>query len=122
MTTSRNDGGQVMRQIVARRPRITLIEVESDLRSGWRNDFPPSAGYQVSVNELTDTFLYLSALLGASWAHGVTHLFLASEAGCRRNVELDGTIGAASARDVFRRYAKRAQCLVVAIRHSLRPR
>jgi hypothetical protein len=82
----------VMRQIVARRPKITLIEVESDLRSSWRNDFPPSAGYQVSVNELTDTFLYLSALLGASWAHGVTHLLLASEAEVQENVELDGTI------------------------------
>ncbi len=81
-----------MRQIVARRPRITLIEVESDLRSSWRNDFPPTAGYQVSVNELTDTFLYLSALLGASWAHGVTHLFLASEAEVQENVELDGMI------------------------------
>ena len=81
----------VMRQIVARRPRISLIEVESDLRASWRNDFPPSAGYQVSVNELTDTFLYLSALLGASWARGVTHLFLASEAEVQENVDLDGT-------------------------------
>jgi hypothetical protein len=82
---------QVMREIVARRSKVTLIEVESDLRSGWKNDFPPTVGYQVSVNELTDTFLFLSALLGAGWARGATHLFLASEAEVQENVELGGT-------------------------------
>jgi perosamine synthetase len=83
---------QVMREIVARRPKVTLVEVESDFRSGWRNDFPPTVGYQVAVNELTDTFLYLSALLGAGWARGATHLFLASEAEVQENVELEGRV------------------------------
>src|SRR3979409_2737935 len=81
-----------MREIVARRSKVTLIEVESDLRSGWKNDFPPSVGYQVSVNELTDTFLYLSALLGAGWARGATHLFLASEAEGQENIDVGGNI------------------------------
>jgi hypothetical protein len=83
---------QVLRDIVARRANVTLIEVESDLRSSWRNDFPPSVGYRVAVNELVDTFLYLSALLAAGWTRGVTHLFLASEAEVQENVELGGQI------------------------------
>ncbi|MCU1245881.1 MAG: hypothetical protein JWN02_1791 [Acidobacteria bacterium] len=82
----------VLREIVARRPGLTLIEVQSDFRSAWRNDFPPTLGYQVAVNELTDTFLYLAALLGAGWAAGATHLFLASEAEVQENVELDGAV------------------------------
>ncbi|HEV7919446.1 MAG TPA: hypothetical protein VGR02_01510 [Thermoanaerobaculia bacterium] len=80
----------VMREIVARRANIQLIEVESDLRSSWRNDFPPTVGYQVAVNELVDTFLYLAALLAAGWSRGATHLFLASEAEVQENVELRG--------------------------------
>jgi hypothetical protein len=82
----------VLREIVIRRPRLTLMEVESDLRAAWRNDFPPTVGYQVAVNELTDTFLYLAALLGAGWAAGATHLFLASEAEVQENVETGGAI------------------------------
>ena len=82
----------VLHEIAARRPRVDLIEIESDLRASWKNDFPPAAGYQVAVNELTDTFLYLSALLVAAWARGATHLFLASEGEVQENVELDGNI------------------------------
>ncbi|MCU1349560.1 MAG: hypothetical protein JWO56_2590 [Acidobacteria bacterium] len=83
---------QVLREIVERCPKAALIEVESDLRSAWRNDFPPSVGYQVAVNELSDTYLYLSALLGAGWARGATHLFLASEAEVQENIDVGGNI------------------------------
>ncbi|MGH9423876.1 MAG: hypothetical protein ACRD3J_28125, partial [Thermoanaerobaculia bacterium] len=82
----------VLSEIAARRPAVTLVEVDSDLRSSWKNDFPPSAGYQVSVNELTDTFLYLSALIAAAWARGATYLFLASEAEVQENIDLEGNI------------------------------
>ena len=82
----------VLREIAARRPAMTLVEVISDLRSSWRNDFPPVVGYQVSVNELTDTFLYLSAMIAAGWARGATHLFLASEAEVKESIELAGKI------------------------------
>jgi hypothetical protein len=82
----------VLREIAARRPAMTLVEVNSDLRSSWRNDFPPVVGYQVSVNELTDTFLYLSAMIAAGWARGATHLFLASEAEVQESIDLDGNI------------------------------
>jgi hypothetical protein len=82
----------VLREIAARRPAMTLVEVDSDLRSSWRNDFPPVVGYQVSVNELTDTFLYLSAMIVAGWSRGATHLFLASEAEVQESIELEGNI------------------------------
>lgn len=83
---------QVLRDVAARRPGVTLVEVQSDLRSAWKNDFPPSAGYQVAVNELSDTFLYLSSLLVAAWSHGATHLFLASEAEVQENAEIGGRV------------------------------
>jgi hypothetical protein len=82
----------VLREIAVRRPAMTVVEVDSDLRSSWRNDFPPTVGYQVAVNEITDTFLYLSALIAAGWARGATHLFLASEAEVQENIDLNGNI------------------------------
>lgn len=77
----------VLREIVARRANVELIEIESDFRASWKNDFPPSVGYQVAVNELTDTFLYLASLIAASWTRGATHLFLASEGEVQENIE-----------------------------------
>jgi hypothetical protein len=82
---------QVLAAMPARRD-VTLLEVESDLRGSWKNDFPPTAGYPVSVNEITDTWLYLAALLVCAVALGATHLFLAAEAEVQDNVELDGRI------------------------------
>jgi hypothetical protein len=81
----------VLAEIVRRRP-LGLAEVESDLRATWRNDFPPDVGYPVSVNEITDTFLYTAALLLVAWLRGATHLFLASEAEVQENVEMNGRI------------------------------
>ncbi|HVT17699.1 MAG TPA: aminotransferase class I/II-fold pyridoxal phosphate-dependent enzyme [Thermoanaerobaculia bacterium] len=78
---------QVLAAIAARR-EVTVVEVESDLRASWRNDFPPLAGYPVAVNEITDTFLYFAALLVAGVALQAGHLFLASEAEVQDNVEL----------------------------------
>jgi len=82
---------QVMAAMAERR-EVTLLEVESDLRESWKNDFPPTVGYPVSVNEITDTWLYLAALLVCAVALGATHLFLASEAEVQDNVEVDGRI------------------------------
>jgi hypothetical protein len=82
---------QVLTAIAARRD-VELLEVESDLRASWRNDFPPLAGYPVAVNEMTDTFLYFSALLVCAVALGATHLFLASEAELQDNAEIAGRI------------------------------
>lgn len=83
---------QVLRDVVLRRPSATLVEVHTDFRSSWKNDFPPDVGYQVAVNELTDTFLYLSSVIAAAWSHGATHLFLASEGEVQENVEIEGRL------------------------------
>ena len=68
------------------------MEVVSDFRSSWDNAFPDRLGYPVSVNELTDTHLYLAALLAAGTALGATHFFLASENEVQENIEVDGRI------------------------------
>ena len=82
---------QVLASMASRRD-VTLLEVDSDLRASWKNDFPPLVGYPVAVNEITDTFLYFAALLVCAVAVGATRLFLASEAEVQENVELDGRI------------------------------
>ena len=76
----------------ARRRAVTLVEVCSDFRSAWDNHFADRLGYPVAVNELTDTHLYLAALLAAGTALGVTHFFLASENELQENVERDGRV------------------------------
>ena len=81
----------VLREILARRD-VTLVEVKSDYRATWTNEFPHTLGYPVSVNELTDTFLYFGALLAAAVALGVPHLFLASETEVQENADLDGRV------------------------------
>src|SRR6202011_5214788 len=40
---------QVLADLPARR-EVTLLEVESDFRASWQNDFPPTEGFPVSVN------------------------------------------------------------------------
>src|SRR5262245_13021931 len=81
----------VLREILARRD-VTLVEVKSNYRATWTNEFPHTLGYPVSVNELTDTFLYFGALLAAAAALGVPHLFLASETEVQENADLDGRV------------------------------
>jgi exopolysaccharide biosynthesis predicted pyruvyltransferase EpsI len=77
---------------VGRRRRLTLVEVTSDFRGTWENQYPRLLGYPVTVNETTDTFLYFSALLVVSMALGATHLFLASEAEVQESVLRDDRI------------------------------
>jgi hypothetical protein len=81
----------VLAAIQARR-NVELVEVHSDFRSIWDNGFAAQLGYSVSVNELTDTFLYMSNLLAAGAALGKTRLFLASEAEVQVNSVIDGRI------------------------------
>ncbi len=81
------------RQVMAAMPRrrdVELVEVASDLRSAWKNDFPPEVGFPVSVNEVTDTFLYTASMLLVAVLCGATHLFLASEAEVQDNTALAG--------------------------------
>jgi hypothetical protein len=77
---------------VQRRRDVVFIEVETDYRTNFDHGFAMSLGYPISVNELTDTFVYTGALLAVGAALGVTHFFLAAEAAMSENVEVDGRI------------------------------
>jgi len=74
------------------RRNLQLVEVNSDFRSIWDNGFAGHLGYSLAVNELTDTFLYMSSLLVVGAALGSTRLFLASEAEVQVNAIVDGKI------------------------------
>jgi hypothetical protein len=82
---------KVFREIVRRRP-VTWVEVESDYRSVCRNRFPRELGFGVSINELTDTLLYASALVVSGLALGSTHFFVASETEVQETVTRHGHI------------------------------
>lgn len=78
---------------IEKRRDVTFVEVQSDFRAAVNYDFShANAGYPTSVTELTDTFLFLGALIATSIAHEVPHLFLASEAEVQESVERDGRI------------------------------
>ncbi len=82
---------EIFAAITTRRDPV-FVEVVSDFRSVWNNGFAGENGYQIAVNELTDTFLYMSSLLAAGAALGRTRLFLASEAEVQESAEIDGKI------------------------------
>ncbi len=69
---------QVLRDVVERRP-VRLVEVTSDARSMWENDFSRRRGHAFYVNEVTDTLLYTAALWVVAAALDCGHAFLASE-------------------------------------------
>lgn len=64
---------------VQRRRGVELVEVTSDFRATWKNLAPREKGFPLSLNEVTDTFLYTAALAVTGYAKGVPDLFLASE-------------------------------------------
>lgn len=77
---------------IRRRRDVTMVEVISDFRQCWKNDFPSMRGYPVAVNEITDTFLYFAATLIAALALGATHTFLASESEVQETIAVGGWI------------------------------
>jgi hypothetical protein len=77
---------------VVRRRDVELIEVRSDFRTAWSNDFAREVGHRVSINEITDTFLYLSAALAVAWVRGAPRVFLASEAELQETSLRDGVV------------------------------
>lgn len=77
---------------VERRCAASLIEVEADYRANFAHGFAQDLGYPISVNELTDTFLYTGALLAAGVAAGANHLFLAAETQVHENIERAGRV------------------------------
>jgi perosamine synthetase len=81
---------ETMTEIVRRR-EVELVEVSSDLRSAWRNEFP-AGRFQIHVNEITDTFLYFACTLVVAAARGIRHVFLASEAEVQETMRRAGQI------------------------------
>lgn len=77
---------------IRRRRAIDLVEVESDYRANLSEKFAQERGYPIALNEMTDTLLYLGALVAAAAALGAGRLFLASEAEVQENVEIDGRL------------------------------
>jgi hypothetical protein len=77
---------------IARRLPATLIEVESDYRGNLDHGYAMKLGYEISVNEVTDTFLYTAALIASAVSLGATHLFLAAEAEADENLSINGQV------------------------------
>jgi len=77
---------------VADRADTEHVEVHSNLRECWDNTFAHQRGYEVSLNELTDTHLYLSAALAIGWSRGVERIVLASEADVQLTTDSDGVV------------------------------
>jgi perosamine synthetase len=80
---------EVLDAIVARRG-LELVEVESDLRGNWNNEFSYQHG--VAVNEVSDTLLYLAAATAVAAARGARHVLMASEAEVQENVKPGGMV------------------------------
>ena len=81
----------VMSEIVRRRG-VELVEVESDFRGSWRNDFAGATRYRLSVNEVTDTQLFFAAALAVAAARGARSVWLASEAEVQESTRIGGAI------------------------------
>ena len=65
---------------VAAHPAVEHVEVRSNFRECWDNGFARARGYELSVNELSDTMLYLAVALIVGRARGAGRVLLASEA------------------------------------------
>lgn len=68
----------VLREI-ARRRDCEVAVVRSDWRSAWDNFYSWAEGYRQTVNEQSDTFLYMSILLAVGAARGIRTVFLGAE-------------------------------------------
>lgn len=82
---------EVFAAIQARR-NARFIEVHSNFRACWDNGFAVHQGYRITINELTDAFLYTASLLVAGAALGVTRLFLASEVEVQESIAKEGRL------------------------------
>ena len=77
---------------ISRRRRLTFVEIESDYRANFDHGYAQNIGYWISVNELTDTFIYLASLIAVAYSLGVSHLCLASEIQVNETANIDGRV------------------------------
>lgn len=83
---------QVLDAIALRR-EVEQVEVVSDYRTVFDNRavYEPQA-FPVTVNEVSDVFLYFAALLVVAWSRGIGRLFVAGEADIQMNETIDGRL------------------------------
>jgi hypothetical protein len=78
-------------EIPSRLP-VDLVEVTSDFRACWDNDFAGLEGSLITVNELTDVLLYQAVTVAVAAASGISRSFLASEADLQYNASIGGDV------------------------------
>ncbi|MEA2197104.1 MAG: perosamine synthetase [Solirubrobacteraceae bacterium] len=74
-----------------RRRGFEVLDVGSDFRSCWDNSFEATR-YGVSVNEVTDTFLFFACALVVAAARGARAVYLASEADVQESTRRHGAV------------------------------
>jgi hypothetical protein len=77
---------------VTRRLPVELVEVHSDYRTAWDNEFSRAEGCSLSVNELSDVLLYQATTLAAAAASGIGRSFQAAEADLQYNASARGEV------------------------------
>ncbi len=77
---------------IDRRLPVDLVEVRSDFRACWRNEFSGNAGCLITVNELTDVLLYQATTIAAAAAAGIGRTLQASEADLQYNASRRGQV------------------------------
>ncbi|HUO69485.1 MAG TPA: hypothetical protein VMU39_01810, partial [Solirubrobacteraceae bacterium] len=82
---------RVVRAEMARRRSLEVVEVASDVRSTWSNGFAGER-YAISINEVTDTFVYLAVAIAVAAARGASLVTMASEAEVQENVKRGGMV------------------------------
>ena len=70
---------------VQRRLNVDLVEVRSDFRACWRNEFSGQLGCDHTVNEVSDVLLYQASTLAVAAAAGIGRALMASEAELQYN-------------------------------------
>ena len=79
-------------ETVASRPDVDWVEVRSNLRECWDNDFARRRGYELAVADLSDPMLYLAAALAIGWNRGASRILLGSAAELQTTDEADGDL------------------------------
>ena len=77
---------------IQERRSVRFVEVRSDFRATWDNGYAFRMGYPISVNELTDAFLYMACLVLTGAALEATRLFVASETELQESIILGDKI------------------------------
>ena len=69
-----------------------VVEVESDLRAGWVNEYPFSLGLPSTMNELSDVYLYYIAALIVAVSRGAGQVAIAAQSDSHEATLIDGRI------------------------------